>query len=313
MLNNKKDENSLVELVDNNKTEKLGHNETKKNSTVQSIVPHKHYKNDKNLTKFKYGNYDRYYGYRNADTFTDIRLEAFQDYSHLFCDKTILDIGCNNGLISMAIAKQFNIKSIVGLDIDKTLINRARQKLTTEKKAFTNNNLSIAHDQPSGPYPHNVYFKQGNYVLPNATLLDLEKEQFDTILCLSLTKWIHLNNGDDGLKMSFKRMYKQLRPGGCLILEAQDWKSYKRRKKLTKEIAEHFKNIKLLPAKFDEYLLCPEVGFKNAFSLKLPKHSSNGFSRPIKVIFYYIFVIFFAFFCFNLFIFCMFLGIRKGM
>lgn len=277
MLKNMNNNNSLIELV-NNKTERIRCNGTKANSTEANHKQSINQKNPKNLIKFKYGNYDRYYGYRNAEHFTDIRLEAFQNHAYLFTDKHILDIGCNNGLISMAIAKQFSIKSITGLDIDKTLVNRARQKITIEKQSFINNNNNLSS------YPHNVFFKSGNYVISNSTLLGLEKEQFDTILCLSLTKWIHLNNGDNGLKISFQRMYKQLRPGGFLILEAQDWKSYKRRKTLTSEISEHFKNIKLLPAKFDEYLMSPEVGFKNYFSLKLPKHSSNGFRRPIKVI-----------------------------
>ena len=63
--------------------------------------------------------------------------------------------------------------------------------------------------------------------------LEQQCEEYDVILGLRITKWIQLNYGDVGLKQSFRRMYKQLRPGGSLLLEMQPWKSYRKKKKLT--------------------------------------------------------------------------------
>ena len=96
--------------------------------------------------------------------------------------------------------------------------------------------------------------------------------EFDTIMLLSTTKWIHLNFGDDGLKRVFRRIYAQLRPGkyrlslpsdigffyslgGTFILEAQSFSTYKKKKRLTETIFNNYKNIKMKPENFTDFLL----------------------------------------------------------
>ncbi|XP_056632638.1 7SK snRNA methylphosphate capping enzyme bin3-like isoform X1 [Diorhabda sublineata] len=266
--------------------------------------------------RFQYGNYNRYYGYRNPHNETDYRLKVFSHHPYLFVNKDILDVGCNIGHVTLSIARDFHAKSVLGVDIDQKLISIARKNVKhyvkkggideekekedvvhlalrkTENCEFFPISMPIlygdidvpgfTHDK-SGGFPNNVTFKQCNYILEDDNLLALEQPQFDVILCLSVTKWFHLNWGDAGLKQAFRRMYAQLRPGGKLILEPQNWSSYKSKKKLTSTIYDNYNSIEFFPEKFREYLLSPAVGFAKGEILGFPVHQFKGFRRPIQV------------------------------
>lgn len=77
--------------------------------------------------RYQYGNYNRYYGYRNPHHEIDPRLKVFAQRKELFLQKDILDIGCNIGHITLSVARDFGAKSVTGIDIDRTLINIARK------------------------------------------------------------------------------------------------------------------------------------------------------------------------------------------
>ncbi|KAH8340784.1 hypothetical protein KR059_006886 [Drosophila kikkawai] len=225
---------------------------------------------------FMYGNYKHYYGKRILDKeFHDIRLDILGSQPELFRHKQLLDIGCNSGHLSIQIARKFEVKSLVGLDIDRSLVKDAQTTI---------NQLKRQAEPGSGQgFLHNIRFVQGNYVLEDDILLEIERPQFDVILCLSVTKWIHLNFCDAGLKQAFRRMYQQLRPGGKLILEPQSFDGYKRRKKLSEQIRENYNSIKFRPEEFTEYLLSSEVGFANMELMGTPDHCEAGFKRPIQI------------------------------
>lgn len=76
-------------------------------------------------------------------------------------------------------------------------------------------------------------YLQENYVPSSSDVLSKQRPMYDMILCLSLSKWIHLNWGDEGLKLMFKRIFMNLHPGGRLILEPQPFSSYKKKRNLT--------------------------------------------------------------------------------
>lgn len=236
-------------------------------------------KNPKRSQKqFNYGNYSRYYGYRCEKNTEDGRLVALREHLNLFKDKDCLDIGCNDGTFTLAVAQSLSVKSIIGIDIDKDLIFTARKQRRYLRKTSNNNETS-----ESKASSVDIKFDHCNYVLRDDRLLDLEKPQFDTILMLSVSKWIHLNFGDDGLKRVFNRIYRQLRPGGRFIFEPQEWHGYKARKNLTPTMRQNYDSTKFFPNKFDEYLLSDEIGFTRFDEIQLPKHSKKGFQRALKV------------------------------
>lgn len=48
----------------------------------------------------------------------------------------------------------------------------------------------------------------------------------------SISKWIHLNGGDEGLRTFFRRVHEVLKPGGTFILEPQEWDTYGKAKRM---------------------------------------------------------------------------------
>ena len=77
--------------------------------------------------RFKYGNYNRYYGYRNEGQTRDPRLDLLN--ADMFKGKEVLDIGCNTGQLTIAIAQEFHPHCITGIDIDKNLISTAQKNV----------------------------------------------------------------------------------------------------------------------------------------------------------------------------------------
>lgn len=77
--------------------------------------------------KFQYGNYNKYYGYRNPGSSEDPRIHVLcQEW---FEGKDVLDLGCNSGHLTLYIAKMFRPSRILGLDIDGGLIHAARKNI----------------------------------------------------------------------------------------------------------------------------------------------------------------------------------------
>ena len=110
----------------------------------------------------------------------------------------------------------------------------------------------------------------------------VESGSIDTVLCLSVTKWVHLNGGDAALKALFDRLRDALAPGGLLILEPQPWRSYRKALQKRGVAAELHSTVlselQLRPLSLPRYL--SQHGFRLVRELQVPP-STRGFQRPM--------------------------------
>jgi 7SK snRNA methylphosphate capping enzyme len=77
----------------------------------------------------------------------------------------------------------------------------------------------------------------------------------------SISKWIHLNNKDEGLKEFFYRVYQCLKMGGVFVLEPQPWDTYSKARRMSETLKENAKYLQLRPEGFGELL--EELGFSH--------------------------------------------------
>jgi len=264
---------------------------------------------------FCFGNYARYYGYRREGngaeavasgaapqsppqhnqhqqqassmwrlTRKDDRLAALD--ASWIRKETVLDVGCHEGLVTLEVARRFDVTKVVGIDIDESLVTRAIHNLIASRSASRNHeNMTLAP----------VTFRCENYAMSTPGVrggsganADLEASKYPAttdvkhgappygvILMLSMTKWVHMNFGDDGIRRLFSRARDELRPGGVLVLEAQTYESYTKAVKAVKKMRHldsvyvPLKQLKLHPDEFSR-VLTTDYGFE---TLALPQAS----------------------------------------
>lgn len=223
-----------------------------------------------------YGNFPHYYHSRNSTFSLDPRLSLLP--CSLFTSKRVLDIGCNDGTVTLQVGAVLQPREIVGVDLDYQLVNKAvenwaqmevlhRKGLEAKKLLEEIEDLPLSYRlliQASGDlealqklqessggvgFPSNVNFEVREVVTEG-----LPEGQFDTILCLSTVKWIQLNWGDEGLKSLFRCIHKSLSPMGHLVLEPQPWSSYKKLRNQSLRFRTHYEKIELRPQLLPEYL-----------------------------------------------------------
>ncbi|CDZ98454.1 Predicted methyltransferase [Phaffia rhodozyma] len=269
-----------------------------------------------------HGNYSNYYTKRQASLIVGDRrvdllpLEWIQS-------KKVLDIGCNAGFVSVEIAQRMSPESVLGVDIDPSLIKRCETHLayvhSLQAPSVDENYptvpqpnyfpialpkihgfIPLSESRPSSRtgFPRNISFRAADWVVDT---LEEDQAGYDLILALSLTKWIHLHHADSGLMAFFKKIYTHLTPGGRLVLEPQSFKGYKDAAKKAgsanspdgSRLRSNLKTLKLRPEDFGDALV--GLGFKRAGALRAgpgedrmegegeADEELKGFDRPIEV------------------------------
>ncbi|KAF9971722.1 hypothetical protein BGZ73_005251 [Actinomortierella ambigua] len=138
-------------------------------------------------------------------------------------------------------------------------------------------------DESKSVFPHNMEFRVADWaakVEEDADDQDADDGLWDVVLGFSLTKWIHLHHGDEGIKRFFHKVYKSLAPGGIFLMEPQKFSTYNKRAKLMPEMYETYFSIQFKPDQFEQFLL-EQVGFRRAVHLGRLDSKAKNLNRPI--------------------------------
>ena len=182
------------------------------------------------------------------------------------------------------------IKAPIRSKLDTSAINLEDTLMSFEAGRGSVSAPAVHSSNPDGTFPKNVLFFSGDFCPKNDVQVNEQEPEYDTILALSLVKWVHINNRDEGLIRFFQRCYRALRKDGYFILEPQDWASYKKKKRqLPVRCQENLKSIKIQPDEFEK-ILTEKIGFK-LVEITHPKpvetddKIKNGFGRRPLMIF----------------------------
>lgn len=222
-----------------------------------------------------------YYAHR-TECVPDARLSALPLQLDLFLNKHVLDLGCNAGKISLEVKRYLHAASVVGIDIDATLISDATALGDKAAELSPDHRCEfVVGDFMAPGYFEDVYLRDRTGEEHAMTGEDRGKGRArpDTILLLSITKWLHLHHGDAGLLALFHSLYNLLAPGGILVVEPQEWKNYKSAVKKNRDLRDVFKGIQIRP-NFEAELR--DVGFVMVEGGFIER-DEGGFSRPLMI------------------------------
>merc|ERR1711915_1077989 len=154
-----------------------------------------------------------------------------------------------NALYKMFSQMEAEVK-ILGVDIDSLLINRAIEN-NVAKDDITFKTLDLMSDE------NEVTDTLRSFLSP------YDRNRFDLICVFSVTMWIHLNHGDQGLKTFIKFLCRNCK---FLLLEPQPWRCYqtaaRRMRKLGQKEFEQMKDLEIRGPEVEKSIIemCQEEG-----------------------------------------------------
>ncbi|KAJ4948643.1 hypothetical protein JOQ06_020173 [Pogonophryne albipinna] len=211
---------------------------------AQSGSVHPPQKKKKDKHRYQHGNHSRYYGYQgfygdgcegHVGPQDDPRLRLLR--SDWFRDRTVLDIGCGTGHMTLAVARRFNPAHILGVELNERLVHAANQNIRhfmshdlvlEERRRRREEKMedieevmeaSLLSLPPSLPLSFRVSrgpLSAPPLLLPpssssrfphNVTFIQGDyvslqevwpgRGQYDVIMCLNVTKWVQMHSGED--------------------------------------------------------------------------------------------------------------------
>lgn len=215
----------------------------------------------------KFGNFINYYSFHNVEKRT-ANLHAIMFPTSVDDELLCLDVGCNSGELTQEFylyLKKLYPKcsiQILAIDIDPKLIERARISNKEYKITFLSGDIMTDEAQE--------HIKKH--------LESYNKPYFDITFCFSVTMWIHLNNGDDGL-LAFIKYLKLV--SKILLIEPQPWNCYRNAQRRVKKTGNGFDTYKSLKIRHDVDRVLENV-LTEIHCTKISESPQSSWNRKIK-------------------------------
>ncbi|XP_066473742.1 RNA 5'-monophosphate methyltransferase [Tiliqua scincoides] len=157
-----------------------------------------------------------------------------------------LDVGCNSGELNIALYRH-----LLGHKENKASCEHSVTGKDLKFLCFDIDAVLIERAKQHNPFPDSISYAvldimdaKAREPLLSSYLNEFGRSTFDICFCMSVTMWIHLNNGDSGLVKFLSYLASK---SAYLLVEPQPWKCYRaaarRLRKLGRNDFDHFRSL----------------------------------------------------------------------